>query len=101
MNRAQESYRNGHRSKMVTTEVGPVGIRVWRDWAGTPQLVKKRRRRLGGVGEMASCRRVSQLMDRVSAWARVLSTVTHRGNDAGVTTPGSDSVPSSTPCRLP
>jgi transposase-like protein len=38
----------------VTTEVGPVEIAVPRDRAGTfePQLVKKRRRRLGGVDEM-------------------------------------------------
>ncbi len=46
-----ESYRNGHRSKSVLTESGPVEIAVPRDRAGSfgPQLVKKRRRRLGGV----------------------------------------------------
>ncbi|XNR87231.1 IS256 family transposase [Streptomyces sp. R-74717] len=50
----RENYRNGHRSKTVTTEVGPVEITVPRDRAGTfePQLVKKRQRRLGGVDEM-------------------------------------------------
>jgi hypothetical protein len=50
----RENYRNGHRSKAVTTEVGPVEIAVPRDRAGTfePQLVKKRQRRLGGVDEM-------------------------------------------------
>ncbi|MCX4785223.1 MULTISPECIES: IS256 family transposase [unclassified Streptomyces] len=50
----RENYRNGHRSKTVTTEVGPVEIAVPRDRAGTfePQLVKKRQRRLGGVDEM-------------------------------------------------
>ncbi|WP_103511432.1 IS256 family transposase [Streptomyces sp. SM13] len=50
----RENYRNGHRSKTVTTEVGPVEITVPRDRAGTfePQLVRKRQRRLGGVDEM-------------------------------------------------
>jgi transposase-like protein len=50
----RENHRNGHRAKTVTTEVGPVEIRVPRDRAGTfePQLVKKRQRRLGGVDEM-------------------------------------------------
>lgn len=50
----RENYRNGHRAKTVVTEVGPVGIEVPRDRAGTfePQLVKKRQRRLGGVDEM-------------------------------------------------
>lgn len=50
----RDNYRNGHRSKTVTTEVGPVEITVPRDRAGTfePQLVKKRQRRLGGVDEM-------------------------------------------------
>lgn len=50
----RENYRNGHRSKTVITESGPVGIAVPRDRAGSfePQLVKKRQRRLGGVDEM-------------------------------------------------
>lgn len=48
------NYRNGHRSKMVTTEVGPVEIDVPRDQNGSfePELVKKRQRRLTGVDEM-------------------------------------------------
>jgi transposase-like protein len=39
--------RNGHRSKTVTTDVGPVEIEVPRDRSGSfePQLVKKRQRR--------------------------------------------------------
>jgi putative transposase len=46
--------RNGHRSKTVTTDVGPVEIAVPRDRDGSfePQLVKKRQRRLTGVDEM-------------------------------------------------
>ncbi|GKQ40723.1 hypothetical protein ALMP_72460 [Streptomyces sp. A012304] len=50
----RENYRNGHRSKTVLTEAGPVAIAVPRDRAGSfePQLVKKRQRRLGGVDEM-------------------------------------------------
>ncbi|MEW2080085.1 aminotransferase class III-fold pyridoxal phosphate-dependent enzyme [Streptomyces sp. NPDC013433] len=50
----RDNYRNGHRSKRVITESGPVGIAVPRDRAGSfePQLVKKRQRRLGGVDEM-------------------------------------------------
>jgi putative transposase len=46
--------RNGHRSKTVTTDVGPVQIAVPRDRGGSfePQLVKKRQRRLTGVDEM-------------------------------------------------
>ena len=48
------NHRNGHRSKTVTTEVGPVEIAVPRDREGTfePQLVRKRQRRLSGVDEM-------------------------------------------------
>lgn len=47
------NYRNGHRSKMVTTEAGPVEIDVPRDRNGSfePELVKKRQRRLTGVDE--------------------------------------------------
>lgn len=50
----RENYRNGHRSKRVITESGPVEVAVPRDRAGSfePQLVKKRERRLGGVDEM-------------------------------------------------
>jgi transposase-like protein len=46
--------RNGHRSKTVTTDIGPVQIEVPRDREGsfTPQMVKKRQRRLTGVDEM-------------------------------------------------
>ncbi len=48
------NFRNGRRSKTVTTDVGPVEISVPRDIEGTiePQLVKKRQRRLSGVDEM-------------------------------------------------
>jgi transposase-like protein len=31
----RDNYRNGHRAKTVVTEVGPVGIEVPRDRAGT------------------------------------------------------------------
>jgi hypothetical protein len=50
----RENCRNGHRSKTVITESGPVEVAVPRDRAGSfePQLVKKRQRRLGGVDEM-------------------------------------------------
>jgi putative transposase len=46
--------RNGHRSKTVTTEVGPVEIDVPRDREGSfePKIVAKRQRRLTGVDEM-------------------------------------------------
>ena len=46
--------RNGTRSKTVLTDVGPVEVKVPRDTAGTfePQIVRKRQRRLTGVGEM-------------------------------------------------
>ena len=46
--------RNGHRSKTVTTEAGPVTIGVPRDRDGTfePVIVKKRQRRLGGVDQI-------------------------------------------------
>ena len=45
--------RNGHSSKMVTTESGPVQVRVPRDRQGTfePQLVKKNQGRLEGFDE--------------------------------------------------
>ena len=43
--------RNGTRTKTVLTEIGPVGIEVPRDRAGSfePVIVPKRRRRLNGV----------------------------------------------------
>lgn len=46
--------RNGRRSKTVTTDIGPVEIEVPRDRDGsfTPQIVRKRQRRLTGVDEM-------------------------------------------------
>ena len=46
--------RNGHRSKTVLTEVGPVGIEVPRDRDGSfePKIVAKRQRRLTGVDEL-------------------------------------------------
>jgi transposase-like protein len=49
------NVRNGARSKTVLTEnTGPVEIEVPRDRAGTftPQIVKKRQRRLSGVDEV-------------------------------------------------
>ena len=46
--------RNGHRTKTVLTEVGPVAIEVPRDRDGsfTPKIVGKRKRRLSGVDEL-------------------------------------------------
>jgi putative transposase len=46
--------RNGHRSKTVTTQIGPVEIDVPRDREATfePKIVAKRQRRLSGVEEM-------------------------------------------------
>jgi transposase-like protein len=46
--------RNGHRSKTVLTEVGPVEIDVPRDREATfePKIVAKRQKRLSGVDEM-------------------------------------------------
>jgi len=46
--------RNGHRSKTVLTEVGPVEIDVPRDRDATfePRIVGKRKRRLSGVDEL-------------------------------------------------
>ncbi|RKS68065.1 mutator family transposase [Actinomadura pelletieri DSM 43383] len=48
------NVRNGHRSKTVTTEVGPVEIDVPRDRDATfePKIVRKRQRRLTGVDDM-------------------------------------------------
>src|SRR5262249_2005783 len=52
--KAGSNSRNGHRSKTVTTEIGPVQVDVPRDREGTfePQIVRKRQRRLNGVEEM-------------------------------------------------
>src|SRR4051812_33601176 len=46
--------RNGHRSKTLLTEVGPVEIDVPRDRDATfePRIVAKRQRRLSGVDEL-------------------------------------------------
>ena len=46
--------RNGHRSKTVLTEVGPVEIDVPRDREGSfePKIVANRQRRLSGVDEL-------------------------------------------------
>jgi putative transposase len=46
--------RNGRRAKTLLTEVGPVGIAVPRDRAGsfTPQVVAKRQRRFGGIDDL-------------------------------------------------
>ncbi|SBV28254.1 Transposase, Mutator family [Micromonospora krabiensis] len=46
--------RNGVRAKTVLTDVGPVEIEVPRDRDGsfTPQIVRKRQRRLSGVDDM-------------------------------------------------
>src|SRR5919112_6320923 len=46
--------RNGARGKTVLTEIGPIDIAVPRDRDGsfTPQLVKKRQRRLSGVEDL-------------------------------------------------
>jgi transposase-like protein len=46
--------RNGHRSKTVLTEVGPVEVDVPRDRDGSfePKIVAKRQRRLSGVDEL-------------------------------------------------
>jgi putative transposase len=46
--------RNGHREKMVLTEIGPVNIEVPRDREGSfePAIVRKRQRRLTGIDEI-------------------------------------------------
>lgn len=46
--------RNGKRAKTLLTEVGPVDISVPRDREGsfTPEIVRKRQRRLGGVEDL-------------------------------------------------
>lgn len=50
----RENTRNGHRTKTVITDIGPVEIRVPCDVASTfePQIVRKRQRRLTGVDEL-------------------------------------------------
>lgn len=51
--RQGDNSRNGHSSKTVTTESGPVQVRVPRDRQGTfePKLVKKHQTRLEGFDE--------------------------------------------------
>ena len=51
--RGRSNSRNGHTSKTVQTETGPVPIRVPRDRQGTfePKLVPKHRRRLEGFDD--------------------------------------------------
>jgi putative transposase len=52
--RGSGNSRNGTRSKTVLTEIGPVEIEVPRDLDSsfTPQIVKKRQRRLTGIDEI-------------------------------------------------
>lgn len=52
--RAMLNARNGHSSKTVQTEAGPVGLDVPRDRDGsfTPTLVPKGQRRIGGLDDM-------------------------------------------------
>jgi len=47
------NVRNGHTSKTVQTDLGPVGIKTPRDREGSfePQLVRKRQTRLAGLDE--------------------------------------------------
>jgi putative transposase len=54
MGRNRGNSRNGVRAKTVLTEIGPVEIDVPRDTDAsfTPQIVKKRQRRLSGVDEI-------------------------------------------------
>ncbi len=49
-----ENSRNGHRTKTVLTDVGPVELVVPRDRDGSfePKIVAKRQKRLSGVDEM-------------------------------------------------
>jgi putative transposase len=51
--RGKGNSRNGHTTKTVLTETGPVNVRVPRDRAGTfePQLVARYQRRLDGFDE--------------------------------------------------
>jgi transposase-like protein len=52
--RGSGNSRNGHRSKTVTTEAGPVEIEVPRDRDSSfePQIVPKRQRRLAGIDDL-------------------------------------------------
>src|SRR5262245_6255383 len=54
MGRNGANSRNGTRAKTVLTEIGPVEIEVPRDREGSfdPQIVRKRQRRLDGIGEI-------------------------------------------------
>ena len=54
MGRNRGNSRNGVRSKKVLTEIGPVEIEVPRDVEATftPQIVRKRQRRLTGVDQI-------------------------------------------------
>ena len=54
MGRNGGNSRNGTRTKTVFTEIGPVDIEVPRDRDGSfaPTIVRKRQRRLDGVGEI-------------------------------------------------
>ena len=54
MGRNRGNSRNGVRSKTVLTEIGPVEIDVPCDFDASfsPQIVKKRQRRLTGVDEI-------------------------------------------------
>lgn len=58
--------RNGHRSKTVLTEVGPVEIDVPRDRDGSfePKIVAKRKRRLSGIDELVIS------LSRTGRWTR-------------------------------
>jgi putative transposase len=49
-----QNSRNGKRSKQVITEAGPIGIEVPRDRDSTftPQIIKKRQRRLSGIDDL-------------------------------------------------
>jgi transposase-like protein len=49
-----DNSRNGHRSKTVLTELGPVEVDVPRDRHGSfePKIVKKRKRRLDSIDEI-------------------------------------------------
>src|SRR5258708_7509542 len=52
--RRRGNARNGRRAKTVVTEAGPVELDVPRDRDGsfTPQIVRKRQRRLSGVDDL-------------------------------------------------
>ncbi len=52
--RNRSNSRNGKRSKTLLTEVGPVPIEVPRDREGSfsPEIVRKRQRRFGGIDDL-------------------------------------------------